>query len=521
MVDTRGPARLLWSLLRQRPGLLLLTAVSGALWMLPTAVLPLVVGAAIDSGIRAGSVSALLAWAGVVVLLGFTQAAGSALLTWAAHSSWIHGAETSQRLVHDHVVRLGGTTTRRVGTGEVVTAGGSDITEVATFFEVTGRLTGALVSFAVAAVAVLYISPLLGLIVLIGIPLATAGIAPLLIPYQRREEVQRERFSAVTSMAADIVAGLRVLRGLGGEARFRRRFQERSERMRTAGVAAVRAESWLEGAEVLLPGLVTVLVTWLGARLALNGTISVGELVAFYGISAFLVIPVSTATEAANSYAVALVAADRIRDLLNLEPDAAAPPHPVPLPPGALDLQDDELKAPAGQLTVIDAGEGGSALAERLAGHPIGGGVLAGGVRLADVEPAELRRRIVLVHNQDPLFSGPARAEVDQGTPVPVDTALHAADAADVLAALPGDAELDELGRSLSGGQRQRLVLARALCADADVLVLDDPTSAVDAHSEQRIAQRVRDLRSGRTTVVLTQSPLWKAVADTTPGGTP
>ncbi|MER7083307.1 ATP-binding cassette domain-containing protein, partial [Saccharopolyspora kobensis] len=73
---------------------------------------------------------------------------------------------------------------------------------------------------------------------------------------------------------------------------------------------------------------------------------------------------------------------------------------------------------------------------------------------------------------------------------------------------------LDERGRSLSGGQRQRLLLARALCADADVLILDEPTSAVDAHTEARIVARVKEFRAGRTTIVLSQSPLWTSVAD-------
>ncbi len=276
-------------------------------------------------------------------------------------------------------------------------------------------------------------------------------------------------------------------------------------------MAAGRIEAWLAGAEILLPGLVTVLVTWLGARLALDGTISVGELVAFYGVSAFLVIPVRTATEASYAFASAMVAAGRARALLRLEPEPAPPEHPKPLPPGPLGLFDEAtgLRIPAGQLTVIDAGEQAEALAERLAAESI-----AGDVPLRDVGPDELHRRIVLAHNQDLLFSGPARAELDLESEVDLESALHAADAHEVMSALPVDGQLDERARSLSGGQRQRLLLARALCSDADVLILDEPTSAVDAHTEARIAQRVSEFRRGRTTVVLSQSPLWTAVAD-------
>jgi ABC-type multidrug transport system fused ATPase/permease subunit len=101
--------------------------------------------------------------------------------------------------------------------------------------------------------------------------------------------------------------------------------------------------------------------------------------------------------------------------------------------------------------------------------------------------------------------------------------ALAAAQCADVLAALvqgsldaedPMDARITERGRSLSGGQRQRLALARSLFTDPEVLVLDEPTSAVDSHTEARIAEGVRDLRAGRTTVVFTSSPLLLDRAD-------
>jgi ABC-type multidrug transport system fused ATPase/permease subunit len=94
--------------------------------------------------------------------------------------------------------------------------------------------------------------------------------------------------------------------------------------------------------------------------------------------------------------------------------------------------------------------------------------------------------------------------------------AVAVADARDVVDALPQalDAIVDERARSFSGGQRQRLVLARALLSDPEVLVLVEPTSAVDAHTEARIAQRLRQARAGRTTVIVTTSPLLLDRAD-------
>src|SRR5262249_6818446 len=94
--------------------------------------------------------------------------------------------------------------------------------------------------------------------------------------------------------------------------------------------------------------------------------------------------------------------------------------------------------------------------------------------------------------------------------------AIEIANAEDIVEALPGglDGRVEERGRSFSGGQRQRLVLARALLSDAEVLVLVEPTSAVDAHTESRAARRRREARAGRTTVIVTTSPLVLDLAD-------
>jgi ABC-type multidrug transport system fused ATPase/permease subunit len=117
------------------------------------------------------------------------------------------------------------------------------------------------------------------------------------------------------------------------------------------------------------------------------------------------------------------------------------------------------------------------------------------------------------------VFAGTLRSAVDplgRLTREQAEQALYTAAADDVFDALPGgwQGELEERGRGLSGGQRQRLVLMRALAADADVLVLVEPTSAVDAHTEARIASRLREHRAGRTTVVMTASPLLLHHAD-------
>lgn len=490
--------------------------VFGTLWMVPLALVPLVIGAAIDQGIAPRDTGALLMWAGLLLALGVVLSFSTVMLTRAGDKAWLHGASLMQRSVMQHATRVGAALPSKIKTGEIVAVGSSDMYSIGGVLEVIGRLTGGVAAFVVAGIALLSNTPILGLVVIVGVPLATLGLVPLLGPLRKRTEAHREEVGAATSMASDIVSGLRVLRGIGGEKQFTERFAETSQRVRKAGVNAARVDSWLSGIEVLLPGLVTILVMWLGARLALDGTISVGELVAFYGVSAFLVIPVGVATEAVHHFNEAIVAARRACAILKLTPALESPSDPKPLPPGAFGLHDDTsgLTFPAGKLTVVRT-TGSDAFADRL-GRYVDAPVSAGDIPLRDADIDEIRERILVAHNQDVLFSGKLADEVDMGRSVELDTALWAADAMDVVDGLEHGTQefLAERGRTLSGGQRQRMLLARALSFDADVLVLDEPTSAVDAHTEARITQRVAELRRGRTTVVFSQSPLWTRVAD-------
>lgn len=501
------------TVLRARPWLALATALSGAGALLPTALLPLVLGAAIDRGIAAGRFGSLLGWIAVIGVLAVVQAGSSAGLAWTSHTMWIHGATAAQTALIRHTVALGATLPKRVRTGDVVAIGSEDVYSVGNSLETLGRAFGSVLSFAVVAAALVAISPMLGGIALIGVPLAVLGIGPFLRPLQRRKEGQRERMSEVNALGADIVAGLRILRGIGGERHFLARFIAVSRQVAESGVRVGRVQSWLAAGEVHFPGLVTVAVIWIGAHLALEGVITAGELVAFYGASAFLVVPVRTATEAAEALSSALVATRRIDELRRHRAELGAPRDTLTLPDGPLCLDHGELHVPAGKLTVLPPDR---ALAERLAGYTPGD-VRAAGVPIERVDRGELRRRIVLMLGDDVWFSGPVGIELAAGTAVPVERAVHATDAEGVIEALPdGYAEvLSERGRSVSGGQRQRLVLARALTIDPDVLILEEPTSAVDAHTEARIARRIATLRAGRTTVVLTSSPLWAQVADT------
>ncbi|HEX6470747.1 MAG TPA: ABC transporter ATP-binding protein [Streptosporangiaceae bacterium] len=512
--DHRSPPRYLLWVAR-----LLLPSLSagmgcGIVWMVTQALMPAVIGRAIDSGISGADAGALTAWSGTLLALGVVQAAAGVVRHRYAVFNWLAGAYLTIQVVTRQATRLGATLPRRLATGEVVSVGIADIAHVGNALEVMARAAGAVVSIAAIGVVLLLSSPPLGLIVLLGVPVMAAAVAPLLRPLHRAQQRQRELVGELTTRSGDIVAGLRVLRGVGGERVFADRYRAESQAVRRAGVRVARADAVLEGAQVLLPGLLVALVTWLGARFALSGTISVGQLVAFYGYGFFLIQPVRTLTEAADKVTKALVSAGRINRVLAMRPDL--PDEGTAAAPGPADRADlvdiaSGLVVRPGRLVAVAAADpaDAQAIADRL-GRFAAGDVAWGTVRLDAVPLATVRRRIVVATNDDRLFSGRLGDELASGggSPDGVRAALHTACAEDLVADVGLDSFLAGGGRELSGGQRQRLRLARALATDADVLILVEPTSAVDAHTEARIAGRLAEARAGRTTIVCTTSPL-------------
>jgi len=503
---------------------LVLGMVFGIIWMSSQAVMPAVIGHAIDRGVAAKDFGALLTWTGLMLAIGLVQAFSGIMRHRFAVTNWLTAAYRTVQLVGRQATHLGGTLPRKVSTGEVIAIGTSDLSHLGQVMDVTARFSGAIVSFVLVAVILLQTSVTLGLLVLIGVPLLMLAIGPLLRPLQTRSAHQRHLMGELSNTATDIVSGLRVLRGIGGEHVFLGRYRRQSQETRQAGVQVAKLQSVLDALQVFLPGFFVVVVVWVGARYAVNGRITPGELVAFYGYAAFLMLPLRTATEYANKFIRAIVSARRVCKVMALTPDLEDPASPAPSPPVGSELYDEHtgLRVAPGQLLAIvaDQPDDSAALADRLglcAPAP-DAGVRLGGVPLTALTRAEVRRRIVVSDTNAMLFAGPLADTLDvrRSGRADLGRALEVASAADILDALPGglDAPVAERGRTFSGGQRQRLVLARALVTDPEILVLVEPTSAVDAHTESRIAGRLREARRGRTTLVTSSSPLMLDACD-------
>lgn len=246
-------------------------ALLGVAWMLSQALMPAALGRAIGDGVAARDEGALVTWAAVLLGLGVAQAVTGVLRHRCAVFNWLSAAYRTVQLVTRQSTRLGSTLPKRLSAGEVVSVGLSDVSHIGDTIDIVARGSGAVVAIVVVAGILLSTSPPLGLIVLVGVPLILVAAAPLLRPYREREQAHRELVGELTTHATDLVAGLRVLRGIGGEALYSGRYRAESQRVRGAGVAVARAETRMNGAEVLLPGLLIALVTWAGARFAARG----------------------------------------------------------------------------------------------------------------------------------------------------------------------------------------------------------------------------------------------------------
>jgi len=515
IVNVRGPGRYLWWLVGRQKGRACLAAFYGSTWMVSLALEPYLIAQAIDRGLQPRRAGALAAWAAAVLLIGVTHAVLGIMRHRTMTKIRVDAGLGTADAVMTHATRLGAALPRRMTAGEVVTIGIGDVWVIARAMTVVGPGVGAVVAYAVVAILLFRMSPLLAAVVLAGVPVLALVVGPLLGRLQSAGVRYRERQGRLAARLVDVLGGLRILNGLGGKPAHARRFRRDSAVLRDEGYRVGAVTSWVGALGAGLPAVFLAVVTWLAARLAVRGDLTVGELVAVYGYVATLVVPVAVFIECGSGITRGLVAARRVVAFLRLpEDDAtgrAAPDRPAPLhdPASGVTVAPGRLTALAGSRTA-DAAE----VIDRLGRY---GETAAtwGGVRLDTVAKPAVRERILVADHDADLFAGALR-EVIAGRHEPGDDAVRRAVDAAVAHDIAGDlsATVDWGGRNLSGGQRQRVRLARAILADPEMLLAVEPTSAVDAHTEAAIATRLAAARAGRGTLVATTSPVLLDRAD-------
>ncbi|MGG7101852.1 ABC transporter ATP-binding protein [Rhodococcus sp. 24CO] len=421
--------------------------------------------------------------------------------------------------------------------GELLTVSTSDAEQASWIADIVPRAAAALTAAVASAIALLWIDVTLGLAVLIGTPVILGLLqlsAPLITSRATGKQASIARASA---MATDLVSGLRPLRGIGAEKSASDRYRGASREALASAVHTAKATAVYTGVSATVSALLAVGIAGCAGYFALQGRISVGELITVVGLAQFFLEPLGLLASLPGYFAVARASSDRLA--LVLDADPILTPGSVTETPGyGLTLEGLQFRSLGGVDLHCDAGEllgvvayqpqDAEALATVLSGQPgayeYQGSVRIGGISLRDMDLALARRTVLVEPHLTDLFGGSLGSNLAAGA---VDAqssdlgdALAASAAADVVDSHPDglDLEVTDRGASLSGGQRQRVALARALLTKAPVLVLHDPTTAVDAVTEASIAAGIAELRhSGtalHTTILITSSPALLAATD-------
>ncbi|NIL81129.1 ABC transporter ATP-binding protein [Rhodococcoides kroppenstedtii] len=503
---------------------------------------PVAIGIIVSRAVETGDVTAMLlslvGLAALFVVLSFAYRIGARIIVVAiereAHLLRVEVART--------VLDPRGIDTE-LSAGELLTVGTSDAEKTSWILDVVARSASATTALVVTAVALLVVDVPLGLAVVIGTPLLLLVLqwcAPVLT---RAATASQTEIARVSGLATDLVGGVRPLRGIGGEGAAARRYAEASRRALDATLRLARGNSAYLGLSATVGSLLAAGVAGGAGYLALTGRLTLGELVTVVGLAQFLVEPLSSLSRLPGVTAVVRGSADRVATVLGApplvegavpDPDAAATDARPSVRAPRLDLHAvahgslrgiDLDVAPGETVGVVayrptDADSLVSVLSGQVPLDPSAGRVGVGGTDVRELPLTEVRRTVLVEPHAADLFAGTVRTNIvtRAADEARLDAAVTASAVTDLIdlheAGL--DHPVTDRGASLSGGQRQRVALARALAADPPLLVLHDPTTAVDSVTEHAIADGIRTLRAGpdRATVVVSTSPALLAVTD-------
>lgn len=500
------------------------------------ALVPVIMGLAIDRAIAGHDLASLVLWLAVLgavfAMLSFSFRFGSRI-GFLGMQSIQHQLRTR---VTDRILDPQGMDGPSAMSGMLLSIATADVAKLATAVAVGVYPVGELAAVIFCGVVLLWISWPLGLAILLGAPLILWILDSAGGALRGRSQHEQQLAGEAAATAEDLVAGFRVVKGVGAEDEARRRYDEASSRALHGVLRARRAEGWYLGAMELVSGLFVVAVAVAAGLMTVNGVLSIGELITVVGVTQFVMGPLGElGTDFGKIWASANASAQRVLTVLQAPPvtpvlDAAktSVDQGVSLRCEALSvgsISGLDLDFPGGGLVAVIADhEATMALTDVFARarRPASGTVRVAGTDLFDLDHEQARRRVRVAPHATDLFEGSVLDNIGAGVEEHPESgeqiarAVYAAACDDVVEVLPDglDTPVGEAGRRLSGGQRQRVGLARALAAESAVLVLVDPTTAVDSVTEALIAERLAAERNGRTTIVFTRSPALLAVAD-------
>lgn len=472
------------------------------------------------------------AFVGITLLVGLLGFVGAYLGAWIGEN-FLHRMRT-RVFAHLHTLSVSFFDRRRLGdilsrlTGDVAAIEGVVLSGV------IGLISNVL-RIVVFTGVLFYLDWRLALTSLIAVPVfwAAARVFSRRIKIASREV--RRRAGSITVVAEESLGNATLIQAYGREPAEVERFAEQSIGSVNAELAATRIGALFSPLVDLVQVLGVMTILGVGIWELTAGHITLGGLLAFLVFLSQLYQPVQGLGSLSTSLFAAAAAAERIIELLDEQPTVTAPEHPIPLgrPRGQLRVENIDFAYPdtatdvlkqvsfttlPGQTTAIvgASGAGKTTLLKLLLRFydPTSGQITLDGTDLRHVDPAELRANIAIVLQETLLLDGTIADNIRAGRPDATSdqlvTAAQAADAHEFISGLPDgyDTRVGQRGRLLSGGQRQRIAIARAMVRDAPILLLDEPTTSLDADATQRILTPLRRLITGRTTIIISHNLL-------------
>jgi ATP-binding cassette, subfamily B, bacterial len=500
---------------------------------LTTLIVPVAVRRMIDFGFTARGIALIDSY--FLVMIGV-----AAVLALASALRYYLVTTIGERIVADlrgdvfaHLTSLSPAFFDEARTGEVISRLTADTTQVksAVGTSVSIALRN-LVLFVGASAMMVVTSPRLSSFVLAAIPIIVLPLYAFGRAVRRRSRFAQDTLADASAYAAELIGAVRVLQAFTNERLGIARFRDAVERAFIAARGSIRARAILTAIAIFLVSASVVVVLWIGAQDVLSQKITPGRLGQFILYAALAAGALGSLSEIGGEVAQASGAAERLFEILAIEPVIVRPAQPLVLPTpsrGEVAFADVRFSYPTrsnvaalngvsfhvrqGEKVAIvgPSGAGKSTIFHLILRYydPTGGRITFDGVRLSDLDPAELRARIALVPQDSVMFATSVRDNIRFGRPDASDAeivrATEHAHAAAFIAAMPQgfDTPAGERGVTLSGGQRQRIAIARAILRDTPLLLLDEATSSLDAASETQIAAALAALMRERTTIVI------------------
>ncbi|MFF9067308.1 ABC transporter transmembrane domain-containing protein [Streptomyces sp. NPDC014891] len=488
-------------------------------WQVGESAVPVVMGVAIDRALATGNAAQLALWLGVLTGLYIA-------LTMAAKVTNRLTSYAVQLLQHRLRSTLSNAVLHPVGgearppDGSVVSVMTNDVARLANGVILLIMPVSRIAAIAFIAVSLLATHWLLGLAVLLGAPAAVWLMGVLSERLSRDTRAYQELLASTVGRATDLVAGYRVIKGMHAEAEATRRYRRASRET----LVGARRNAGLLGRFLVgsgaVGGVFVAAVMGLAGWFAVVGRLSIGELIAAVGLTQALLPQIqSIASISIPNLAGARAASARVVGVLRGDGgrkpgrDDASRPEVAPLPVLEVVTPAATIRVEPGELVGVRADDRTAARITRALLDPCASDRLE--ARLDGRPARELtahayRSRVTVAPHRATLFSGTIRDNITAPSGAdasePVAAAVRAAACDDFATDL--DLPVGEDGNRLSGGQRQRIALARALASDAPVLVLHDPTTAVDPVTEHAIAERLPAVRAGRSTLLIASSPV-------------